>query len=388
MKPRLALTLTLTLTLFGLLALHTPFQAASVFEGFGAVTSGAASSPDGYTVFRVTSLADSGAGTLRDAVSQGKRHIVFDVAGTITLANDLNIYESYVTIDGASAPAPGITIRQPNSRNTTIYARSSAGVHDVVVQHLRVDGQANGAHTNRGDIFGMDGQDGPVYNVVIDHVTGTASSDGVFDLWGRVYNVTISWNLITDTVTALHFSLAGAVRENVSIHHNVFARNNERQVRIKYDSRLDFVNNVVWGWSWIDGGGRGLDIDTTDSTDPTLNVVNNYYYRANGNANSAVEYSGGTGTARVYMSGNVVPAGETDTAGTMSTPMAIPAAARVTTHPATSLGDVVVPCVGMKYRTAAEQTLLNQIGAAIGGSGGPCATGEVPTAPTNVRIVG
>ena len=187
-------------------------------------------------------------------MSQGKRHIVFDVAGTITLASDLNIYDSYVTIDGASAPAPGITIRQPNSRNTTIYARSSAGVHDVVVQHLRVDGQANGAHTNRGDIFGMDGEDGPVYNVVIDHVTGTASSDGVFDLWGRVYNVTISWNLITDTVTALHFSRAENVRENVSIHHNVFARNNERQVRIKYDSRLDFVNNVVWGWSWIDGG--------------------------------------------------------------------------------------------------------------------------------------
>src|SRR5688572_1693169 len=344
MKTRLALTL----TLIGLLTLHTRFYAAPVFEGFGAVTSGAASSPDGYTVFRVTSLADSGAGTLRDAVSQGKRHIVFDVAGTITLASDLNIYDSYVTIDGASAPAPGITIRQPNSRNTTIYARSSAGVHDIVVQHLRVDGQANGAHTNRGDIFGMDGQDGPVYNVVIDHVTGTASSDGVFDLWGRVYNVTISWNLITDTVTALHFSRAESVRENVSIHHNVFARNNERQVRIKYDSKLDLVNNIIWGWSWIDGAGRGLDIDTTHSVDPVLNVVNNYYHQANGSADDAIVYSGGLGNARVYMSGNVVPSGERDTAGTTSTPLDIPAGARVTTYPTQSLGSSVAPCVGMK----------------------------------------
>jgi hypothetical protein len=159
-------------------------RAAGPFEGFGAITNGAASSPDGYSTYRVTSLADSGPGTLRDAVSVGKRLIVFDVAGTITIQSDLNVFESYITIDGSTAPAPGITIRQPGSLNTTIYGRG-AGVHDVIVQHLRVDGQAGGIHTNRGDIWGMDGEDGPVSNVVIDHVTGTAASDGVFDLYAR-----------------------------------------------------------------------------------------------------------------------------------------------------------------------------------------------------------
>lgn len=370
----------------GLLQVELP--AAPAFEGFGAVTSGAASSPDGYTVFHVTSLADSGPGSLRDAVSQGKRQIVFDVAGTITLASDLNLYYSYVTLDGSTAPAPGITIRQPNSLNTTIWGQTG-GVHDVVVQHLRVDGMAGGVHTNRGDIFGLDGQDGPVYNIVIDHVTGIAASDGVFDLWGRVYNVTISWNLITDTVTALHFSRPEDVRENVSIHHNVFARNNERQIRIKYDSRLDFVNNIVWGWSWM-GGGRGLDIDTTYSVDPTLNVVNNYYYRSNGSGDDAVVYSGGTGAARVYMSGNIVPTGERDASGTTSTPMPVPEAARVTTHPASSLGTVVAPCVGMKYRNPQEQTLLDEIARALGGNPAACPATPTPTpprSPTNVRVI-
>lgn len=363
-------------------------SAAEVFEGFGAVTNGAASSPDGFTVYRVTSLANSGAGTLRDAVSQPKRHIVFDVAGTITLTSDLNIYASYLTLDGATAPAPGITINQPNGINTTIYARS-AGVHDIVVQHLRVDGMANGAHLNVGDVFGMDGQDGPVYNVVIDHVTGRAATDGVFDVWGRVYNVTISWNLITDTIAALHFSNADFVRDNISIHHNVFARNTERQVRIKYDSKLDFVNNVVWGWGWIGGGGRGMDIDTTWSVDPTVNMVGNYYHAANGSANDAVIYSGGTGTAAVYMSGNILPTGETDRTGTTSTPMPVPVSARVTTFPASSLGSSVVPCVGTKYRTTAEQALLNQISADIGGAGGVCAaSSQLPPAPRNLRIVG
>lgn len=374
--------------LMTLVTFRETLQAQSRFEGFGTVTSGAASSPTGYTVFHVTSLADSGPGTLRDAVSQGKRHIVFDVAGTITIASNLNMYYSYITIDGASAPAPGITIRQPNSLNTTIYARDAAGVHDVVVQHLRVDGMAGGVHTNVGDIFGMDGQDGPVYNVVIDHMTGVASSDGVFDLWGRVYNVTISWNLITDTVTALHFSRPEDVRENVSIHHNVFARNNERQIRIKYDSRLDFVNNVIWGWSWMSSGGAGLNVDNTFTVDPTLNVTNNYYYASHGAADDAIRLDGGAGTSKIYMSGNIVPSGERNNVSTTTSPMPVPASAQVTTSPANTLGSVVVPCAGMTYRNAQEQTLLDEISRAIGGSGGACSSGTVvpPRAPTNVRI--
>lgn len=373
--------------LVGALVLGTAPQSAaqSRFEGFGAVTSGAASSPDGFTTFHVTSLADSGPGTLRDAVSEGKRLIVFDVAGAITLASDLNLYYSYITIDGASAPAPGITILQPGSLNTTIFARDAAGVHDVVVQHLRVDGMAGGTHTNRGDIFGMDGQEGPVSNVVIDHVTGVASSDGVFDLWGRVSNVTISWNLIMDTVTALHFSRQEDVRENVSIHHNVFGRNNERQIRIKYDSRLDFVNNVVWGWSWMSTGGAGLNIDTTYSVDPTINAINNHYFTAHGSPDEAVRFDGGVGTAKVYMSGNIVPDGERDVTSTVSSPMPVPAAAQVTTQPADTLGNVVVPCVGMTYRKPSEQALLDEISRGIGGAAPACST-PAPRAPTAVRI--
>jgi pectate lyase len=375
------------LLLLTLAASRQSLLAQSRFEGFGAVTAGAASSPDGYTTFHVTSLADSGAGTLRDAVSQGKRHIVFDVAGTITILTDLNLYYSYTTIDGASAPAPGITILQPNSLNTTIFARDSAGVHDVVVQHLRVDGMAGGVHTNLGDIFGMDGQDGPVYNIVIDHVTGVASSDGVFDLWGRVYNVTISWNFIKDTVTALHFSRPQDVRENVSIHHNVFARNNERQIRIKYDSRLDFVNNVVWGWGWMSSGGAGLNVDTTYSVDPTLNVINNYYYASHGSADDAIRLDGGAGTSKIYMSGNIVPSGERDAVSTTPTPMPVPASAQVTTHAASALGNVVAPCVGMMYRNAGEQALLDEVSRGIGGTGGACSTASTPRPPTNVRII-
>ena len=55
-----------------LLMAQTPFSKsaqAADYEGFGAVTRGALDAPGGYETYHVTSLANSGDGTLRDAVS-------------------------------------------------------------------------------------------------------------------------------------------------------------------------------------------------------------------------------------------------------------------------------------------------------------------------------
>ena len=58
------------------------------YEGFGSLTKGG----EGKPVYHVTSLKDDGStGTLRDALSQGNRCIVFDTAGTIWLSEDLEI---------------------------------------------------------------------------------------------------------------------------------------------------------------------------------------------------------------------------------------------------------------------------------------------------------
>ncbi len=220
--------------------------APTVIEGFGAVTEGHASCDQSPTEVHVTTLADSGAGSLREAVSAGCRHILFDVAGTIVLADDLNVAFSYVTIDGASAPSPGITIEQPNTYGTTIEARNSVGpVHDIIIRYLRMDGMA-ASHENAGDIWGLDGEAHPVYNIVIDHVTARAATDGIFDVWSDVHDVTMSYNLMLDTVTMLHLSTSDIAkkRERFSIHHNVFAGNNERQIRIRHDNNLiDYRNN-------------------------------------------------------------------------------------------------------------------------------------------------
>jgi len=101
--------------------------AADVISAFGVDTPGGT----GGRVLHVTTLANSGTGSLRAAVSAtGPRTVVFDVAGVIDLGlQTLRIEEPYLTIDGHSGPAPGITL---------IRAGINIRTHDVIVRHMRV----------------------------------------------------------------------------------------------------------------------------------------------------------------------------------------------------------------------------------------------------------
>ena len=119
--------------------------------GFGQFATGGR----GGTVYHVTTLADSGTGSFRDAVSQPNRIIVFDVGGYINLASAVSCVNN-LTIAGQTAPGDGIGIAK---HEVSFSARSN-----IIVRFLRIrpDSTANGD-----DAINM----GDGTNMIFDHVS-------------------------------------------------------------------------------------------------------------------------------------------------------------------------------------------------------------------------
>ncbi|MGH7804515.1 MAG: hypothetical protein ACREQJ_09210, partial [Candidatus Binatia bacterium] len=152
-------------------------------QGFGASTPGGS----GRAVVHVTNLADSGTGSLRAALSAGSRYVVFDVAGTIPLQSPLYVRGAYVTIDGTSAPAPGITLRQAG------LVLDGAAVHDVVVRGIRI--REPGIKSSLGDGITIKND---VANVLIDRMSIDGCTDGNLDITRRSHDITVQWSVLSN----------------------------------------------------------------------------------------------------------------------------------------------------------------------------------------------
>lgn len=363
------------------------FAHAGEYVGFGAVTQGAADCPTGSPqTYHVTNLNNSGEGSLRDAVSEDCRHVVFDVAGTIDITATLQISNSYITIDGAQAPAPGITLSIPGQR-IALEARGGRAVHDIIVNNIRTVGQGGDIETK--DHWELDGSSGaPVYNVIFDHLTMVASSDGSVDIYGDVHHVTLSNSLLRDSVKSQHYSNSGGVRDAITIYRNVYARNNERQPKIRYNTtRVEFVNNVIYGWGWFEGGASGMRLQVGGSSySPSGNIENNiahYVSGLHGTADQALLVDSPL-YGDWYFAGNRWPDAEKDAVST-SGKIDIPVNARVVAMPVEQLADSVVPCAGSNYPTAEEISLLAEVSLAIGGSAPACASSApLPNPPSGL----
>lgn len=72
-------------------------------EGFGRF----ASRGGGVDVYIVTNLNDSGSGSLRDAVSQPGKTVVFEAGGIINISSRILVSPN-ITIAGQTAPGAGI----------------------------------------------------------------------------------------------------------------------------------------------------------------------------------------------------------------------------------------------------------------------------------------
>lgn len=236
----------------------------------------------GGKVYVVTSLEDSGPGTLREACNAiGPRTVVFNVAGAIHLKNRIRIRAPYITIAGQTAPGDGICIRG---------ATVCVDTHDVVVRHLRFRrGETNVA--NRDDSLGGN----PVGNIIVDHVSASWGLDENLSMYRHMYrpedgevelklptvNITIQWSISCEALNTYNHSLGSTIGgHNSMFHHNLWACNAGRNPSIGMNGDFNFVNNVIYNW-------RHRTVDGGDQKS-RYNIVNNYYKPGPATPGSAV----------------------------------------------------------------------------------------------------
>ncbi len=237
-------------------------------EGGGAYSFGGR----GGKVYVVTSLEDSGPGTLRDACEQGgARFVVFNVAGIIRLKTPLIIRAPYITISGQTAPGDGVCVA-----GESVWINT----HDVVIRFMRF---------RRGETFVGRRDDSiggnPIGNIMIDHVSASWGLDENMSMYRHMYNdstgkaledklgtvnITIQNSIFSEALDTWNHAFGSTLGgENCTFMRNLWADNAGRNPSIGWNGIFNFANNVIFNWVHrsIDGGDyRAM-----------YNIINNYF---------------------------------------------------------------------------------------------------------------
>ena len=199
-------------------------------QGFGRLATGGR---DGEVV-HVTNLNDSGAGSLRDAISKPNRIIVFDVGGVIKIDSRL-VFKNNQTIAGQTAPGKGITI----------YGNgvSFSGASNTIVRYVRFRMGKIG-DSGKDNVGIANGHD-----IIFDNCSLSWGRDGTFDLnqssGAELYNITLQDSIVAQGLQT--HSTGGLINTTgTSIIRSLYIDNNSRNPKAR--GTLQFVNNVIYNW--------------------------------------------------------------------------------------------------------------------------------------------
>jgi fibronectin type 3 domain-containing protein len=241
-----------------LLLVSTAFGQIPAFPGalgFGAnVTGGRAGS-----VYHVTTLADSGAGSFRTGVSSANRVIVFDVGGYISLASAVSV-KGNITIAGQTAPGGGIGFKGGEI--------SFASSGNIICRYIRIRPGSDTASTTDDALSFY-----RATNVIVDHVSMEFAPwnniGGVSDDWQvhPVNNITVQNSIIANPTYQQFGAHTECVNGTWSWFYNIFANSHNRNPLAKINTV--FINNVLYNHS--------AGYTTHTSTAFKHDIVNNYF---------------------------------------------------------------------------------------------------------------
>lgn len=209
-------------------------------QGWGRFAKGARNSAN-PTVYHVTNLNDSGTGSLRDAVSQPNRIVVFDVSGVIKLSSRI-VFSNNLYVAGQTAPGEGVTIYGDGV--------SFSGASNIICRYLRVRMGHNGS--NGKDCAGV--ANGT--NMIFDHCSFSWGLDETFSIngFGAAWNITLQ-NCIFGQGLMTHSAGGLMQADSITLYRNLYIDNSTRNNKVKGTNQ--YANNVVYNWSngcYIMGG--------------------------------------------------------------------------------------------------------------------------------------
>ena len=187
------------------------------------------------SVYHVTNLNDSGTGSLRDAVSQPNRIVVFDVSGVIRISSRI-VFAKNLYVAGQTAPGEGVTVYGDGV--------SFSGADNIIVRYMRFRMGAVG--TKDKDCAGIaNGQ-----NMIFDHCSFA---------WGQDENFSINWdnkgtapknitlqNSIVGQGLMTHSAGGLMQADNITLYRLLLVDNSTRNFKVKGINQ--YANNLVYNW--------------------------------------------------------------------------------------------------------------------------------------------
>jgi hypothetical protein len=286
----------------GFLTKAEPVQAVATIafpdvEGYGKNSIGGRTA--GVQIVQVTSLNDSGAGTLRNALETvtTPRIVIFKIGGVIDLSSSIEIDDPYVYVAGQTAPGNGIVLRDGGIEVCT---------HNVILRGMRIRPAdrpdalgSSELSTTRSGIRLSESCSEPgdfPHDVVLDHNSVSWGIDGGIDIWGENINdVTVSYNIVAEQLDhSVHIdegktdydphstgSIVGQpVNDstnpisNISLYRNAYLHNRDRNI-LNRGHRIEFVNNYIYNWGTL---GTQLGDTVKDTiTVPNDNLIAQYF---------------------------------------------------------------------------------------------------------------